>query len=73
MENKLRQWRVPLEWTAYGLVYVEATTKEEAVQKALGPDVSLPSNPEYLPDSVRVDDEFGEVEMRADDGSWVTK
>lgn len=55
-----REWRIPLVWSMYGTLNIEAETKEKAIEVALGPDYPLPDNGVYLDDSIMVD---GEVEM----------
>lgn len=55
-----REWRIPLVWSMYGTLNIEAETKEKAIEVALGPDYPLPDNGIYLDDSIMVD---GEVEM----------
>lgn len=55
-----REWRIPLVWSMYGTLNIEAETKEKAIEVALGPDYPLPDNGVYLDDSIEVD---GEVEM----------
>ncbi len=55
-----REWRIPLVWSMYGFLKIEAETKEEAIALALGPDYPLPDNGVYLDDSIMVD---GEIEM----------
>ncbi len=55
-----REWRIPLVWSMYGFLKIEAETKEEAIALALGPDYPLPDNGVYVDDSIIVD---GEIEM----------
>lgn len=53
-------WEVPVVWENWGVCQVEAETMDEAIQKAIGPDTSLPEG-HYVDDSIRVD-EIGVVE-----------
>ena len=48
-------FRIPLTWELYGHVTVTASTKEAAIEYALGPDCPLPEG-NYVDDSIRVDD-----------------
>ena len=48
-------YRIPLTWEVYGHITVTASTQEEAIEYALGPDCPLPEG-DYVDDSVRVDD-----------------
>ncbi len=57
-----REWRIPLVWSMYGFLKIEAETKEEAIALALGPDYPLPDNGVYVDDSIMVDVD-GEIEM----------
>lgn len=50
-----REWRIPLVWSMYGTLNIEAETKEKAIALALGPDYPLPDNGVYLDDSIMVD------------------
>ena len=54
------EFKVPLVWQEYGHVYVNASTKEEAIVYALGPECPLPQG-DYVDDSVMVDEDL-EVE-----------
>lgn len=53
-----REWRIPLVWSMYGFLKIEAETKEEAIALALGPDYPLPDNGVYVDDSIMVDVEI---------------
>ena len=46
----MKQWCVPIVWTEYAKVYVEADTLQEAIEIAVGPDTRLPEG-EYLVES----------------------
>ena len=48
-------FRIPLTWELYGHITVMASTKEDAIEYALGPDCPLPEG-NYVDDSIRVDD-----------------
>lgn len=50
-------YRVPLIWQMWGYVWVEAYSKEDAIDIALGPDTPLPDNGSYIDESVEVDDQ----------------
>lgn len=60
-ERMERYYRIPLVWQMYGHVNVTASSLEEAIEYALGPDCPLPDG-YYLCDSVLVDKEALEVE-----------
>lgn len=62
-----REWRIPLVWSMYGFLKIEAETKEEAIDLALGPDYPLPDNGVYLDDSIMVDGEIEMTEWNEDD------
>lgn len=62
-----REWRIPLVWSMYGFLKIEAETKEEAIDLALGPDYPLPDNGVYLDDSIIVDGEIEMTEWNEDD------
>ncbi len=47
-------YRIPLVWSMYGHIDVEAESKEQAIDIALGPECPLPEG-EYLDESVQVD------------------
>ncbi len=55
MIDMKRHYRIPLVWQMYGYVDVEAESKEEAIDYALGPDCPLPDG-DYIDGSVLVDD-----------------
>ena len=48
-------WRIPVIWESYGVMMVEATTLEEAKEKAILVE-PLPSGT-YIEDSITIDDE----------------
>ncbi len=58
----MKEYRIPLVWQMYGFVWVEAESKEEAIEIALGPDTPLPDGT-YIDDSCEVDEQ-GEIETR---------
>ncbi len=62
-----REWRIPLVWSMYGFLKIEAKTKEEAIALALGPDYPLPDNGVYVDDSIMVDGEIEMAEWNEDD------
>lgn len=47
-------YRIPLVWSMYGHIDVEAESQEQAIDIALGPECPLPEG-EYLDESVQVD------------------
>jgi len=49
----MREWRIPVTWEMYGIVYVEADTLEEAMDKAY--DSEIPDDGEYLDGSWEVE------------------
>ncbi len=48
-------FKIPATWAVYAVLEVEAQTLEEAVEKAGGPEVSLPEGC-YIEDSFEPDD-----------------
>lgn len=48
------QYRIPLVWSMYGHVWVEADSEEQAIQFALDSETPLPDG-EYIDDSIEVD------------------
>ena len=50
-----KQYRIPLIWSMYGHVTVEADSVEEAIAYALGPECPLPDG-SYLDASAEVDE-----------------
>lgn len=55
MLRPAKEYRIPLTWRVWGTIDVVADTLEDAVNKALGPDMPLPADPEYICDSLIVD------------------
>ena len=49
-----KEWIIPLVWSMYGKLRVEAETLDEAVQVALDAETPLPEG-DYLSESVKVD------------------
>ena len=58
----MKEYRIPLVWQMYGFVWVEAESKEEAIEIALGPDTPLPEGT-YIDESCQVDEQC-EIETR---------
>lgn len=54
--RETRTYRVPLVWEQKGYIYVQASSGEEAIERALGPNVPLPEG-EYLEGSCWIDPE----------------
>lgn len=52
-----REWKIPVVWSMYGKVMVEAETIEKAIELALDPSTPLPDDGEYLLESLEVDKE----------------
>ena len=50
----VRTYKIPLVWSMYGKLSVEASSLQEAIELAVGPDVPLPEG-YYLDDSICVD------------------
>ena len=64
-------YRIPLVWQMYGHCNIDATSLEEAIEIALGPDTPLPDGC-YVEDSVAVDYEV--LKLNQDKkGSTLTK
>ncbi len=55
MRAMKKNYRIPLVWSMYGHVIVEAESREQAIAYALGPECPLPGG-EHLDESVQVDD-----------------
>lgn len=51
-------YRVPVEWTQMGYMYIEADSPEEAAEQARFEELPLPPETEYLDDSFNVLDEW---------------
>lgn len=47
----MKTFRIPCQWTVYGVVYVEANDLDEAVTKAMGQETPLPTESDYAGDS----------------------
>ena len=56
-----KQYSIPLVWSMWGRLTVEAESEAEAIAKALGPETSLPEGT-YLDDSIQIDED-GEIEI----------
>lgn len=52
----MKTYKIPVVWSNWGLIEIEANNLEEAVQKVLSPDCGLPPG-FYLEDSLEVDHE----------------
>lgn len=55
MVKPAKEYTIPLLWRVWGTIDVVADTLEEAVNKALGPNMPLPAESEYICDSLIVD------------------
>ena len=53
---RMNIYRIPLIWSMYGHINVEAESQEQAIEIALGPECPLPDG-NYLDESVQVDDD----------------
>ena len=56
--GKVKTYRIPLVWQMFGHVEVDAKSKAEAIEYALGPCCQLPEG-DYVNDSVEVDEDAG--------------
>lgn len=59
MKNNPKTYKIPVIYSVWGLVEVEAESLAEAIQTAEGGD--LPDKPEYIEDSFEVDIEGIEI------------
>ena len=50
-----KKYKVPVNWQVCGCVVVEAESPEDAAHEAMGVDLDLISDPEYVTDSFEVD------------------
>lgn len=50
----MAEYRIPLVWSMYGHIWIEADSEEQAIQYALGPETPLPEG-NYIDDSIEVD------------------
>lgn len=55
----MKEWIIPITYEMYGTVCVEANTLEEAMERAMDPDVPLPDYAEYVVGS----EELWELDM----------
>lgn len=53
--GEVKTYAIPLVWQMYGSVLVEARTRQEAIDKALGPYFPLPADGEYVDGSCEID------------------
>lgn len=53
-------YTIPMTWEVFGTIEVEADSLEEAIIKADLPETEMPSNGDYIEDSLRVDHEGAE-------------
>lgn len=68
---KKYNYRIPVFWTEYGHVWVEAESREKAIEYALGPECPLPEGT-YVGDSIQLDGEIA-IETDNPNGVGVTK
>ena len=61
-KTELKEYSIPLVWSVCGKLKVQAHSEEEAIKIALGPDTSLPTDGNYIDDSLVVDED-GEIEV----------
>ena len=57
VNNVKKVFNVPVTWTMYGVIKVEAESKEEAIRYAYSYECPLPDTKHYLDDSLSVDEE----------------
>jgi hypothetical protein len=60
-------YRVPLVWQIWGIIEIEAESREEAIEKALAKDTPLPVDHNYIEDSEEVDMESFEMFAEEDE------
>ena len=53
-------YTIPMTWEIFGTIEIEADSLEEAIIKADLPETEMPSNGDYIEDSLRVDHEGAE-------------
>jgi hypothetical protein len=56
----MKTYKIPATWQMYGILEVEADSLDDAIQKASGPEYSLPTNSAYVEDTFKVDFELVE-------------
>lgn len=61
----MAKFRVPVVYQMYGHILVDASSKEEAIEKACNGNYPLPADGEYLDESWQVDD--------TDDGAYIVE
>ncbi len=54
----VKTYKVPISYEMYGYVEVEASSIEEAIEKAWDDDYDLPEDSHYVDDSWRVEEEI---------------
>lgn len=65
MENKKKKiFSIPVEWTVWSKIQVEATSIEEALEKVRNDDLPLPTDPEYIDGTFKIagEDEYNNDE-----------
>jgi len=60
-KKKLQRYKVPVVWSMWGKIEVVASSKSEAIERALDSETPLPKG-NYLEDSIEFDDE-GDIEI----------
>ena len=60
MERLMKTYTIPMTWEVFGTIEVEADSLEEAIIKADLPETEMPSNGDYIEDSLHVDHEAAE-------------
>jgi len=56
----MKTYKIACDWSVYGVMYVEANSLEEAIEKAKNDEMPLPSADGYIEDSFRVNKEMTE-------------
>ena len=54
--KQMKTFKIPVVWQVYGICHVEANSREEAKEKALGVNTPLPEG-NYIDDSMTLDEE----------------
>ena len=54
-------YKIPCTFEMYGTLYIEAESKEEAIEKAYSEKVGLPAEKYYIDESFNVDEDNVEV------------
>jgi len=69
----MRTWKVSVSWESYACAYIDAETMDEAIAIAEGPDFPLPSEPNYVDGSFKVDAEMSHLLSDEPDAEELSK